>query len=152
MKQYTYNKQANKLIEQASMVKPKPGRCFPETYDKYNAHIASLRQIDCSPQCREVWEDGQEVKEGEFEINDNGIECLAVPFGYAAYPIHQEQESEDEIPKEFLDYIKEAWNKIKYEGEVKTFPKYGGSVFVVFKNNRTYRLNLSLYKSEVSLD
>lgn len=72
MKQYTYNKQANKLIEQASMVHPELDKDNLSLYNsqmgEYLKHLASLLQIDCSPQCREVWEDGHSIKESEFEL------------------------------------------------------------------------------------
>ena len=63
MKQYTYNKQASKLIERATF-----GRADHWNTESEAEHQAveeaylNLRQIDCSHQCREVWEDGQSVK------------------------------------------------------------------------------------------
>lgn len=59
------------------------------------------------------------------------------------------------IPEPFLKYIQDAWDKIRINGEPIKFPVYGGSAFVVFEvkgNKRVYKLNLSLYNSEVTLD
>lgn len=59
------------------------------------------------------------------------------------------------VPEPFLKYIQDAWDKIRINGEPIKFPVYGGSAFVVFEvkgNKRVYKLNLSLYNSEVTLD
>jgi hypothetical protein len=56
------------------------------------------------------------------------------------------------VPQELIAYLIDAWKQIHFVGKPIKFPKYGGSVFVVFDNRQTYRLNLSLYNSEVTLD
>jgi hypothetical protein len=35
---------------------------------------------------------------------------------------------------------------------LKKISQYGGSIFVTFDKNRTYRMNIQLYNSEVTLD
>ena len=129
MKQYTFHAQSLELREQASMMHPhdwlktvfrEPG--YDEYCEQYEQHIASLRTITCSPQCREVWKDQQSVKDGDFEerhcdcrkglcdlFNDNAESdpCLL------AYPIQKQEQSYPE----FSEWIKSRVNDLDKAGD-----------------------------------
>ncbi len=68
--------------------------------------------------------------------------------------MENKQDPEDKSTPEVLKkYLEETFSKIcKGEGEIKRMSQYGGSFFVIFENNRTYRLNMELYNNEVTLD
>jgi hypothetical protein len=58
-----------------------------------------------------------------------------------------------EVPVELQKYLADTFKHIaRGEGKLKKISEYGGSIFVTFDKNRTYRMNIQLYKSEVTLD
>lgn len=111
MKQYTFHAKELELREQASMLHPhewlrKTGSSneYANYCEQYANNKQSLSTIPCSPQCREVWKDGQSVKEDEFEVEETERPYPYTPtFVKLAYPIQQE-ESEDKLWDDFIDY------------------------------------------------
>ena len=58
-----------------------------------------------------------------------------------------------EVPVELQKYLADTFKHIaRGEGKLKNISQYGGSIFVTFDKNRTYRMNIQLYNSEVTLD
>jgi hypothetical protein len=58
-----------------------------------------------------------------------------------------------EVPVELQKYLADTFKDIsRVEGKLKRISQYGGSIFATFDNNRTYRMNIQLYNSEVTLD
>lgn len=52
------------------------------------------------------------------------------------------------IPIEVQKYIEDTFSHIsKREGKVQSISEYGGAIFIHFKKNRTYKVNISLYNS-----
>jgi hypothetical protein len=56
------------------------------------------------------------------------------------------------VPMEVQKYLAETYKKISLGREPTNISQYGGSIFVSFSKNETYRFNIGLYKSEVTLD
>jgi hypothetical protein len=58
-----------------------------------------------------------------------------------------------EVPVELQKYLADTFKHItRGEGKLKKISQYGGSIFVTFDKNRTYRMNIQLYNSEVTLN
>ena len=58
-----------------------------------------------------------------------------------------------EVPVELQKYLADTFKDIsRGEGKLKKISQYGGSIFVTFDKNRTYRMNIQLYNSEVTFD
>jgi hypothetical protein len=53
---------------------------------------------------------------------------------------------------EVQKYLAETYKKVSLGREPTNIRQYGGSIFVSFSKNETYRFNIGLYKSEVTLD
>jgi hypothetical protein len=59
----------------------------------------------------------------------------------------------DEVPSELKKYLVDTFKNIaKGEGKLKSISQYGGSIFVTFDKNRTYRMTIQLYNSEITID
>lgn len=57
-----------------------------------------------------------------------------------------------EVPPEVTQYIEEVYDKVSGGHKVKRIARYGGSIFVVFDDDRTYRVNINKYDSVIKLD
>jgi len=57
-----------------------------------------------------------------------------------------------EVPPEVTHYIEEVYDKVSGGHKVKRIARYGGSIFVVFDDDRTYRVNINKYDSKIVLD
>ena len=91
------------------------------------------------------WEDYDDVND-EYLIEDSGI-YDGIKDGVGITIV------EDKLPDEVNDYLTKQFKEItQVEGEIEKITQYGGSIFVKFKNKSTYRFNLGLYNSEVTLD
>src|SRR5205814_2908422 len=104
MTTYTYHKDSNKIVEKATMKEPEMkyklsgevryGSCICPfcgrhsssslidmkhecIWSEYQQHIASLKQFDCHPSCKDVWSDGEDVTR-KYELQQwcNNIETL----------------------------------------------------------------------------
>ena len=90
------------------------------------------------------WRGNKWVLDG-YDFEDSDFREIA-PYPIARYEESVADLSGDvEIPESFIKYLKDAWYNISAEGEVARFATYGGSTFVIFKNKRCYRLNISGY-------
>lgn len=73
----------------------------------------------------------------------------------AAYPewwIKIDNDLSD-VPTELLEYLSETFRDISNgNGAVKNIMQYGGSLFIKFDNDRTYKMSIELYRSDVCLD
>jgi hypothetical protein len=56
------------------------------------------------------------------------------------------------VPMEVQKYLAETYKNVSLGREPTNINQYGGSIFVSFSKNETYRFNIGLYKSEVTLD
>jgi hypothetical protein len=56
------------------------------------------------------------------------------------------------VPIEVQKYLAETYKKVSLGRKPINISQYGGSIFVSFSKNETYRFNIGLYKSEVTLD
>lgn len=56
------------------------------------------------------------------------------------------------VPMEVQKYLAETYKKVSFGRKPTKISQYGASIFVSFSNNETYRFNIELYKSEVTLD
>lgn len=57
-----------------------------------------------------------------------------------------------DIPTDALEYLKETYKKISFGRTPTKISKYGGSLMISFSDDETYRFNIQLYKSNVTLD
>lgn len=57
-----------------------------------------------------------------------------------------------EVPPEVTQYIEEVYDKVSGGHTVKRISRYGGSIFVTFDDDRTYRVNINKYDSIITLD
>ena len=53
---------------------------------------------------------------------------------------------------EVQKYLAETYKKVSFGRNPTNISQYGGSIFVSFSKTETYRFNIGLYKSEVTLD
>ncbi len=53
---------------------------------------------------------------------------------------------------EVTQYIEEVYDKVSGGHTVKRISRYGGSIFVTFDDDRTYRVNINKYDSIITLD
>jgi hypothetical protein len=114
---YTYHASTNTLKQVPTMEKP---GIVPERYAPYSTeyyacvarwrqhenHLASLKEIPCEPGCKEVWKDGQEVEEKDFEVRPvcihagsiDNVDCLmnvsCDSCAFLAIPIKAEREDD----------------------------------------------------------
>ena len=56
------------------------------------------------------------------------------------------------VPMEVQKYLAETYKKVSFGRKPTNISQYGASIFVSFSKNETYRFNIGLYKSEVTLD
>jgi len=56
------------------------------------------------------------------------------------------------VPMEVQKYLAEVYKKVSFGRKPTNISQYGGSIFVSFSKNETYRFNIGLYKNEVTLD
>ena len=56
------------------------------------------------------------------------------------------------VPIEVQKYLAETYKKVSLGRKPTNISQYGGSIFVSFSKTETYRFNIGLYKSEVTLD
>lgn len=56
------------------------------------------------------------------------------------------------VPMEVQKYLAETYKKVGFGRKPTNISQYGGSIFVSFSKTETYRFNIGLYKSEVTLD
>jgi len=56
------------------------------------------------------------------------------------------------VPMEVQKYLAETYKKVSFGRNPINISQYGGSIFVSFSKTETYRFNIGLYKSEVTLD
>jgi hypothetical protein len=56
------------------------------------------------------------------------------------------------VPMEVQKYLAETYKKVSFGRKSINVSQYGGSIFVSFSKTETYRFNIGLYKSEVTLD
>ena len=56
------------------------------------------------------------------------------------------------VPMEVQKYLAETYKKVSYGRKPTNISQYGASIFVSFSKTETYRFNIGLYKSEITLD
>ena len=56
------------------------------------------------------------------------------------------------LPVEVQKYLVETYKKVSYGRKPTNISQYGASIFVSFSKTETYRFNIGLYKSEITLD
>lgn len=56
------------------------------------------------------------------------------------------------VPVEVQKYLAETYKKVSFGRKPINISQYGGSIFVSFSKTETYRFNIGLYISEVTLD
>lgn len=64
----------------------------------------------------------------------------------------QENKINLDLPKELLEWLKESYKSVSFGREPIKISKYGGSFFVKFSDNETYKISLQLHKSQTTLD
>jgi|Laugresu1bdmlbsd_1035121.scaffolds.fasta_scaffold169765_1 hypothetical protein len=56
------------------------------------------------------------------------------------------------VPMEVQKYLADAYKNVSYGRKPINISQYGASIYVSFSKTETYRFNIELYKSEVTLD
>lgn len=123
-----YDKKTNTIREKATMEAPEfKGDYFLHygPQKQYEQHISSLKSYPCHHSCKELWEDGEDYKEGEdYELHD-------IPFDYCeqdgtkfgegvtTYAVPIQEESEDE-----LKLWMEAYAMLDHFGEEETMKHF----------------------------
>ncbi len=138
MTTYIFNKPQLKIKEKATMQEPDElylrrtyGNFWNDYYleesKEWEAHLKQLREHPCHPSCADVWEEGEEVKEGDdFELRrvPEEFACIAI-HEYIAYPLPK-QESEDDIWEEVEKLhhaaCAEMFNQLKNSFTIKRKP------------------------------
>jgi hypothetical protein len=106
---YTYIASTNTLKQVLAMERPNASdyrnrrHAYATALERYQEHLASLKEIACDESCKEVWKDGQEVVEGvdfkvvsAFELEQGGV------YDPIAIPVKAESEDEYETWREMF--------------------------------------------------
>lgn len=122
---YILNKQQKCLREKATMQKPNyewkdsVRRSFDywNEKDRYEQHIASLKQYHILPEQWEGYEDGAEVGDGEFKLDCKCLDAGQSRYELYAIPKQKQVSQTDSIKELFVDkllaQLKEKDKRIK---------------------------------------
>lgn len=136
-----YSKERNEIRELPTMEMPLTASFQLMTFyqranREYEEHLTSLRTILCSPEAKQIWEDGREVEEGkDFKIEDvqTGQRVVksveGIPFDVETYwqptaiPLPAIKDEQEKYPIEFImwysgmvkEKIERAYERFKKE-------------------------------------
>jgi hypothetical protein len=121
---YTYIASTNTLKQVPTMEKPgmphgavhlSTAYAWERASANYQEHLASLKEISCEPECKEVWKDGDTVIEGkDFRVLGAGDWkwCTELKGNVFASPI--KVASEDDLMERWKRFVEDSRQGFAY--------------------------------------